>query len=91
MHQGPDFERKLVRSGIRMYKFWFSVAQEEQAIRFTARKTDPLRQWKLSPIDKASLNKWNDYTQAKEAMFFYTYAADAPGQSLSQTIRNAPV
>ncbi len=78
MRQTPDFERMLVRSGIRMYKYWFSVTQEEQKRRFQSRETDPLKQWKLSPIDKASLSKWDDYTEAKEAMFFYTDTADAP-------------
>ncbi len=78
MRQTPDLERMLVRSGIRLYKYWFSVTQEEQQRRFTSRETDPLKQWKLSPIDKASLNKWDDYTEAKEAMFFYTDTADAP-------------
>ena len=74
----PDLERMLVRSGIRLYKYWFSVTQEEQRRRFNARKRDPLKQWKLSPIDEASLEKWDDYTEAKEAMFFYTDTADAP-------------
>ena len=78
MRQTPDFERMLTRSGIRLYKYWFSVTQEEQKRRFASRETDPLKQWKLSPIDKASLSKWNDYTEAKEAMFFYTDTADAP-------------
>ena len=78
MRQTPDFERMLVRSGIRLYKYWFSVTQEEQKRRFASRETDPLKQWKLSPIDKASLDKWEDYTEAKEAMFFYTDTADAP-------------
>jgi len=78
MRQTPDFERMLVRSGIRLYKYWFSVTQEEQKRRFASRETDPLKQWKLSPIDKASLDKWDDYTEAKEAMFFYTDTADAP-------------
>jgi polyphosphate kinase len=78
MRQTPDLERMLVRSGIRLYKFWFSVTREEQRARFLARETDPLKQWKLSPIDKASLEKWDDYTEAKEAMFFYTDTADAP-------------
>jgi polyphosphate kinase 2 (PPK2 family) len=68
----------LVRSGIRFYKFWFSVSREEQRRRFVERETDPLKRWKLSPIDKASLDKWDDYTEAKEAMFFYTDTADAP-------------
>jgi polyphosphate kinase 2 len=78
MRQTPNFERMLCNSGIRMYKYWFSVTREEQRRRFKSRETDPLKQWKLSPIDKASLNKWVDYTEAKEAMFFYTDTADAP-------------
>ncbi len=78
MRQCPDLERMLVRSGIRLFKFWFSVTREEQLRRFESRGNDPLKQWKLSPIDKASLDKWDDYTEAKEAMFFYTDTADAP-------------
>ena len=78
MRQTPEVERMLVRSGIRLYKYWFSVTQGEQQSRFKSRETDPLKQWKLSPIDKASLNRWDDYTEAKEAMFFYTDTADAP-------------
>ncbi|MGA0540144.1 polyphosphate kinase 2 [Neotabrizicola sp. VNH66] len=78
MREVPELERMFVRSGIRLYKYWFSVTQEEQRKRFIARETDPLKMWKLSPIDKASLDKWDDYTEAKEAMFFYTDTADAP-------------
>lgn len=78
MRQTPEFERMLVRSGIRLFKYWFSVTQDEQRRRFKSRETDPLKMWKLSPIDRASLNKWDDYTEAKEAMFFYTDTADAP-------------
>ncbi len=78
MRQAPEMERMLVRSGIRLYKYWFSVTREEQRARFVARETDPLKRWKLSPIDKASLDRWDDYTEAKEAMFFYTDTADAP-------------
>ncbi|MGL4235832.1 polyphosphate kinase 2 [Tabrizicola sp.] len=78
MRQAPELERMLVRSGIRLYKYWFSVTREEQRARFVARETDPLKMWKLSPIDKASLDRWDDYTEAKEAMFFYTDTADAP-------------
>jgi len=78
MRQAPEFERMLVRSGIRLYKYWFSVTKDEQLRRFQSRETDPLKRWKLSPIDKASLGKWDDYTEAKEAMFFYTDTADAP-------------
>jgi len=78
MRQCPEVERMLVRSGVRLYKYWFSVTRDEQKRRFAARETDPLKQWKLSPIDKASLDKWDDYTEAKEAMFFNTDTADAP-------------
>ena len=78
MREVPELERMLVRSGIRLYKYWFSVTQEEQRARFQSRETDPLKRWKLSPIDKASLDKWDDYTEAKEAMFFYTDTADCP-------------
>ena len=78
MRQVPDLERMLVRSGIRFFKFWFSVTHEEQERRFNARSGDPLKQWKLSPIDQESQGKWNEYTEAKEAMFFYTDTADSP-------------
>jgi polyphosphate kinase 2 len=78
MRQVPDLERMLVRSGIRLFKFWFSVTHEEQDRRFQARIGDPLKQWKLSPIDQESQGKWDEYTEAKEAMFFYTDTADAP-------------
>ena len=78
MRQAPELERMLVNSGIRLFKFWFSVSREEQFRRFQARRVDPLKQWKLSPVDLASLDKWDDYTEAKEAMFFYTDTADAP-------------
>ena len=78
MRQCPEIERMLTRSGVLLFKYWFSVTQEEQIRRFEARKSDPLKQWKLSPIDQASIDKWGDYTEAKEAMFFYTDTADAP-------------
>jgi polyphosphate kinase 2 len=78
MRQAPELERMLVRSGIRFFKLWFSVSRNEQFRRFQARRHDPLKQWKLSPIDMASLDKWQNYTEAKEAMFFYTDTADAP-------------
>jgi len=78
MRQVPELERMWVRSGVRLYKYWFSVTQEEQRRRFSERENDPLKQWKLSPIDRASLEKWDEYTEAKEAMFFYTDTADAP-------------
>ena len=78
MRQAPELERMLVRSGIHLVKLWFSVSQREQRTRFAIRQVDPVRQWKLSPMDLASLDKWDDYTEAKEAMFFYTDTADAP-------------
>jgi polyphosphate kinase len=78
MRQTPEFERMLTRSGIKLFKYWFSVTRDEQKKRFSSRETDPLKRWKLSPIDRASLDKWDDYTEAKEAMFFYTDTADAP-------------
>ncbi len=78
MRQTPEFERNLVRSGVHLIKFWFSVSRSEQHRRFEERKVHPLKQWKLSPIDLASLDKWDDYTKAKEAMFFYTDTADSP-------------
>lgn len=78
MRQAPDLERMLVRSGIRLFKYWFSVTQDEQRRRFANREGDPLKQWKLSPMDLASVERWSDYTEAKEAMFFYTDTADAP-------------
>jgi polyphosphate kinase 2 len=78
MRQTPEFERMMVRSGIRFYKFWFSVSREEQLRRFLGRAQDPLKQWKLSPMDVESLGRWEAYTKAKEAMLFYTDTADAP-------------
>ena len=78
LRQVPEFERNLVRSGIHLIKFWFSVSREEQRRRFKERQVHPLKQWKLSPIDMASLDKWDEYTRAKEAMFFHTDTADSP-------------
>ncbi|GGM16018.1 polyphosphate kinase 2 [Micromonospora yangpuensis] len=78
LRQAPELERMLTRSGIRLVKFWFSVSQNEQRTRFAVRQVDPVRQWKLSPMDIASLDRWDEYTEAKEAMFFYTDTADAP-------------
>ena len=78
LRQCPQFERMLVQDGIRLYKYWFSVTQAEQRRRFASREHDLLKQWKLSPIDRESLSKWEAYTQAKEEMFFHTDTADAP-------------
>jgi polyphosphate kinase len=78
MRQAPDLERMMVRSGIHLVKFWFSVSRNEQLTRFIIRQVDPVRQWKLSPMDIQSLDKWDDYTEAKEAMFHYTDTEIAP-------------
>ncbi|MBK6579213.1 MAG: polyphosphate kinase 2 [Sandaracinaceae bacterium] len=78
MRQVPEFERHLVRSGVHLVKFWFSVSQAEQRRRFKEREAHPLKQWKLSPVDVASLDKWDDYTRAKEAMFLHCDTSDAP-------------
>ena len=78
LRQVPEFERQLVRSGVHVVKFWFSVSQAEQRRRFKERELHPLKHWKLSPIDKASLDKWDDYTRAKEAMFVQCDTSDAP-------------
>ncbi len=78
MRQAPEFERHLVRSGVHLVKFWFSVSRAEQRRRFKEREAHPLKQWKLSPVDVASLDKWDDYTRAKEAMFLHCDTSDAP-------------
>ena len=78
MREVPELERMLVNSGTLLHKLWFSVGRAEQMARFAARETDPVKQWKLSPTDLASLDKWDAYTEAKEAMFFYTDTGDAP-------------
>ena len=78
LRQTPQFERMLVQSGILLFKFWFSVSREEQLRRFVSRRDDPLKHWKLSPIDIKSLDMWDEYTEAKNAMFFHTDIPDAP-------------
>jgi polyphosphate kinase 2 len=78
MRECPEFERMIVHSGTHLFKLWFSVSHAEQAARFASRSQDPVKQWKLSPTDLASRDKWDDYTAAKEAMFFYTDTGDAP-------------
>jgi polyphosphate kinase 2 len=78
MHQAPKFEEMLVNSGISLIKLWFSVSQHEQRTRFMVRQLDPVRRWKLSPMDLASLDKWDAYTDAKEAMFANTDTDIAP-------------
>ncbi len=78
MRQTPQMERMLVNSGVLVFKYWFSVSREEQLRRFISRRDDPLKHWKLSPIDIKSLDKWDEYSIAKRAMFFHTDTADAP-------------
>jgi polyphosphate kinase len=78
MRQAPEFERHLVRSGVHLFKFWFSVSRAEQRRRFKEREAHPLKQWKLSPVDLASLGKWDEYTRAKESMFLHCDTSDAP-------------
>jgi len=78
LQEAPEFERMLARDGITLIKLWFSVSRTEQLRRFVDRQLDPVKQWKLSPIDLASLDKWDHYTDAKEAMFFHTDLPDAP-------------
>jgi len=78
MREAPDFEHMLIHSGLHLTKFWFSVTQSEQRTRFIIRRIDPVRQWKLSPMDLESLDKWDDYTEAKEAMFHYTDTPESP-------------
>jgi len=74
----PEFEKMLVRSGIRVIKYWFSISDEEQSARFLARINDPLKQWKLSPMDLESRRRWEDYTRAKEVMLERTHIPEAP-------------
>jgi polyphosphate kinase 2 len=78
MRQCPEYERMLVNSGIQLFKYYFSVTKKEQRHRFASRMDDPLKQWKMSPVDKASVGLWSEYTRAKEAMFFYTDTASCP-------------
>ena len=78
MRQAPEFERMLIESGIHLTKFWFSVTQQEQRTRFAIRQIDPVRRWKLSPMDLESLDKWEEYTEAKEQTFLRTDTDHAP-------------
>ena len=78
LHQAPIFERLLVEDGIMLRKYWFSVSDEEQYARFESRREDPLRRWKLSPMDLESINRWEDYSRAKDEMFVHTDIPSAP-------------
>jgi polyphosphate kinase len=77
-HSVPEFERMLVRSGIILLKYWFSITDEEQQFRFMMRIHDPLKQWKLSPMDVESRSRWEQYTKAKEVMLERTHIPEAP-------------
>ncbi len=78
MQQVPEFEHMLYEDGLVLIKFWFSIAKEEQAKRFESRKQNPLKQWKLSPIDEQAQNKWEQYTHYKEEMFSKTHTSYSP-------------
>ena len=86
--QVPEFERQLVHSGIRLVKFWFSVSRKEQSRRFKQREIDPLKKWKLSAVDVASMDKWDEYTRAKEAMFSATDTMEAPWTVINSDCKN---
>jgi polyphosphate kinase 2 len=87
MRSCPEFERMLVRSGIILIKYWFSVSDEEQERRFTNRLTDPLKRWKLSPMDLESRSRWMEYSKAKDAMFAYTDIKQAPWYVVNADIK----
>ena len=83
----PEFERMLVRSGIILIKYWFSVSDEEQGNRFESRRTDPLKRWKLSPMDLESLTRWAEYSRAKDEMFAHTDIKQAPWYVVKSDIK----
>ena len=85
MREVPQFEQMLTRSGIRLVKLWFSVSRREQITRFVIRRIDPVRQWKLSPTDIASLDRWDDYTDAKEEMFLRSHRRDGAPWTVVRT------
>ncbi|MDQ6973264.1 MAG: polyphosphate kinase 2, partial [Mariprofundaceae bacterium] len=83
----PEFERMLVRSGIIVLKYWFSVSDEEQERRFQKRAADASKHWKLSPMDLESRNRWVDYSKAKDEMFFYTDIVEARWQVVDADVK----
>ena len=87
MRTCPEFERMLVRSGVKLIKYWFSVSDEEQERRFRVRNTDPVRRWKLSPMDMASRSRWVDYSRAKDAMFMDTDTEKVPWYVVDANIK----
>ena len=78
LRQCPLFENMLIEDGIILLKYWFSVSDDEQELRFRSRVADPMRQWKLSPMDVESLTRWEDYSRAKDEMFVHTDIPDSP-------------
>ncbi|MEZ4571195.1 MAG: polyphosphate kinase 2 [Thermomicrobiales bacterium] len=78
MRQAPELERSLVDSGTHLFKLWFAVGRDEQRARIEARRDDPLKQWKLSSLDDVAMSKWDEYTEARRLMFYYTDTAHAP-------------
>src|SRR6478735_8788852 len=92
LRQCPIFERMLVEDGIRLYKYWFSVSDTEQQRRFESRLTDPMRRWKLSPMDLESITRWEDYSRAKDEMLVHTDIPEAPWHVVeSEDKRNARI
>jgi polyphosphate kinase 2 len=87
VHQCPIFERMLVEDGILLRKYWFSVSDEEQQRRFKSRLEDPMRQWKLSPMDLESINRWEDYSRAKDEMMAHTDIPEAPWYIVESDIK----
>ena len=87
MRTCPEFERMLVRSGIHLIKYWFSVSDEEQERRFRVRNNDPVRRWKLSPMDLGSRSRWVEYSRAKDAMFMYTDTEKAPWHVVDANVK----
>jgi len=90
MRTCPEFERMLVRSGIHLIKYWFSVSDEEQERRFRVRNNDPVRRWKLSPMDLGSRSRWVEYSRAKDAMFMYTDTEKAPWHVVDANLKPMP-
>ena len=78
IRQVPHFEQGIIESGVRLFKLWFDVGRDEQRRRIKSRKTDPLKNWKLSPMDRISMKRWDDYTKARDGMFLITHTAHAP-------------
>ena len=89
LHQCPIFERLLVEDGVLLRKYWFSVSDDEQEARFRSRLSDPMRRWKLSPMDLESITRWADYSRAKDQMMVHTDIPEAPGGSWRATTSGA--